>query len=86
MINRSKEETTGGVEANSEKNDKTYVTYATSLTKVTWKGTEVNEEDGYHVFSASDGESNTLPLMSENEAVSVVIGLGATCNYLQLNF
>lgn len=83
MINRSKEETTGGVEANSEKNDKTYVTYATSLTKVTWKGTEVNEEDGYHVFSASDGESNTLPLMSENEAV---IGLGATCNYLQLNF
>lgn len=64
----------------------TYVTYATSLTKVTWKETEVNEEDGYHVFSASDGESNTLPLMSENEAVSVVIGIGATCNYLQLNF
>ena len=36
------------------------------------------------VFSASDGESNTLPLMIENEPVNVSIVSGATCNLMSV--
>ena len=41
-----------------------------------------SEGDGYYVFSTSDGESNTLPLMIENEPVNVIVDLGATCNLM----
>lgn len=41
-------------------------------------GSNVSEDDGYYVFSASDGESNTLPLMIESEPVNVIIDSGAT--------
>ena len=34
------------------------------------EGSEVSEDDGYYVFSASDGESHTLPLMIESEPVN----------------
>ena len=43
---------------------------------------DASEDDGYYVFSASDGESNTLPLMIENEPVNVIIDSGATCNLM----
>ena len=33
------------------------------------EGSDASEDDGYYVFSTSDGESNTLPLMIENEPV-----------------
>ena len=46
------------------------------------EGSEVSEDDGYYVFSASDGESNTLPLMIESEPVNVIIDSGATCNLM----
>ena len=38
----------------------------------------------YYDFSASDGESNTLPysVMMQNEPVSVTIDSGATCNLM----
>jgi len=41
-----------------------------------------SEDNGYYVFSASDGESNTLPLMIKNESVSVIIDSGATCSLM----
>ena len=43
---------------------------------------DASEADGYYVFSTSDGESNTLPLMIENEPVNVIIDSGATCNLM----
>ena len=43
------------------------------------EGSDTSEDDGYYVFSTSDGESNTLPLMIENEPVNVIIDSGATC-------
>ena len=43
---------------------------------------DASEDDGYYVFSTSDGESNTLPLMIENEHVNVIIDSGATCNLM----
>ena len=43
---------------------------------------DASEHDGYYVFSTSDGESNTLPLMIENEPVNVIIDSGATCNLM----
>ena len=46
------------------------------------EGSNASEDDGYYVFSASDGESNTLPLMIENELVDVIIHSGATCNLM----
>ena len=46
------------------------------------EGSDASEDDGYYVFSASDGESNTLPLMIENEPVNVIIDSGATCNLM----
>ena len=36
------------------------------------EGSDASEDDGYYVLSASDGESNTLPLMIENESVNVI--------------
>ena len=41
-----------------------------------------SEDDVYYVFIASDGESNTLPFMIENELVGVIIDSGATCNLM----
>ncbi|KAL9975199.1 hypothetical protein ACROYT_G012329 [Oculina patagonica] len=46
------------------------------------EGSEVSEGDRFFVFSASEGESNTLPLMFESELVSVIIDSGATCNLM----
>ena len=46
------------------------------------EGSNASEDDGYYVFSALDGESNTLPLMIENELVDVIIDSGATCNLM----
>ena len=46
------------------------------------EGSEVSKDDGFYVFSASDGESNTLPLMIESEPVKVIIDSGATCNLM----
>ena len=46
------------------------------------EGSNASEEDGYYVFIALDGESNTLPLMIENELVDVIIDSGATCNLM----
>ena len=46
------------------------------------EGSDVSEDDGYFVFSTSDGESSTLPLMIENEAVNVIIDSGATFNLM----
>ena len=46
------------------------------------EGSDAREDDGYYVFSASDGESNTLPLLIENEPVNVIIDSGATCNLM----
>ena len=43
------------------------------------EGSNASEDDGYYVFIASDSESNTLPLMIENELVDVIIDSGATC-------
>ena len=43
---------------------------------------DAREDDGYYVFSASDGESNTLTLVIENEPVNVIIDSGATCNLM----
>lgn len=43
---------------------------------------EVSKDDGFYVFSASDSESNTLPLMIESEPVNVIIDSGATCNLM----
>ena len=40
------------------------------------------ENDGYHVFSASDGESNNLTLKIENEPVRVIVDSVATCNLM----
>ena len=46
------------------------------------EGSNASEDDGYYVFIASDGESNTFPLMIENELVDVIINSGATCNLM----
>ena len=46
------------------------------------EGSDASEDDGFYVFSASDCESNTLPLMIENESVDVIIDSGATCNLM----
>ena len=46
------------------------------------EGSNASEDDGYYVFSASDGESNTLPLMIENEPFNIIIDSGATCNLM----
>ena len=46
------------------------------------EGSNASEDDGYYVFIASDGESNTLPLVIENELVDVIIVSGATCNLM----
>ena len=46
------------------------------------EGSDASEDDGYYVFNTSDGESNTLPLMIENEPVNVIIDSGATCNLM----
>ena len=46
------------------------------------EGSDASEDDGYYVFSASDGEYNTLPLMIENESVNVIIDSGATCSLM----
>ena len=46
------------------------------------EGSEVSKDDGFYVFNASDGESNTLPLMIESEPVNVIIDSGATCNLM----
>ena len=46
------------------------------------EGSDTSEDDGYYVFSTSDGESNTFPLMIENEPVNVIIDSGATCNLM----
>ena len=43
----------------------------------------VEESDASEdVFSASDSESNTLPLKIEDEPVNVIIDSGATCNLM----
>ncbi len=42
------------------------------------EGSEVNKVDEFYVFSASEGESNTLALMIESEPVNVIIDSGAT--------
>ena len=48
-----------------------------------WKeATPVKMHDGYYVFNASDGESNTFPLIIENEPVNVIIDSGATYNLM----
>ena len=46
------------------------------------EGSDASEDDGCYVFNTSDGESNTLPLMIENEPVNVIIDSGATCNLM----
>ena len=46
------------------------------------KGSNASEDDGYYDFSTSDGKSNTLPLMIEDEPVNVIIDSGATCNLM----
>ena len=46
------------------------------------EGSNASEDNGYYVFIASDGESNTLSLMIENELVDVIIDSGATCNLM----
>ena len=46
------------------------------------EGSNASEDDGYYVFSASDGEANTLPLMIENKLVDVIIDSGASCNLM----
>ena len=46
------------------------------------EGSNESKDDGYYVFSASDGESNTLSPMIENEPVNVIIESGATCNLM----
>ena len=46
------------------------------------EGSDATKDNGYYVFSASDGESSTLPLMIENEAVNVIIDSRATCNLM----
>jgi len=43
---------------------------------------DASEDNGYYVFSASDGESKTLPPMTENEPVNVIIDSGASCNLM----
>ena len=46
------------------------------------EGSNASDDDGYYVFSASDRESNTLPLMIENETVNAIIDSGTTCNLM----
>ena len=46
------------------------------------EGSDASEDDGFYAFSASGCESNTLPLMIENEPVHVIIDSGATCNLM----
>ena len=46
------------------------------------EGSNASEDNGYYVFSALDGESNTLHLMIKNELVDVIIDSGATCNLM----
>ena len=46
------------------------------------EGSDASEDNGYYVFSAFDGESDTLLLMIENEPVNVIIDSGATYNLM----
>ena len=46
------------------------------------EGSDASENDGYYVFSASDGESDTLPIIIKNGPVNVIIDSGVTCNLM----
>lgn len=45
-------------------------------------GSGLSKDDGFYVFSASDGESKTLPLMIKNKPVNVIIDSVATSNLM----
>ena len=62
------------------------------VSNISNKPSQHEEEDGdevdgdsYYVFSASDGESHTLTVMTESEPVSVIVDSGATCNLMSEN-
>ena len=69
-INKAQEEAVADIQGNLEENETACGRWTTIL------------NNGYYVFSASDGDSNTLHIMIKNEPVGVITDSGATYNLM----